>query len=144
METQNFLFFSLWYGVYCAGTRELCFGSGGHPPAVLLRPRAPGAIELRLLRTEGPAVGCFPEARFTDAVETVPRGSRLLVFSDGAFEIFGENEQAGTWEQFAAELETPEVQRLRPTERLERALRRRNAPSLEDDFSFLELRIQPD
>jgi hypothetical protein len=88
-------------------------------------------------------VGCFAEAHFAGAIEPVPRGSRLFLFSDGAFEIFGENEQAGTWEQFAAELEAPEVQRLRPAERLERALRRRNAPSLEDDFSFLELRIQP-
>jgi sigma-B regulation protein RsbU (phosphoserine phosphatase) len=141
MEFQNNLFFSIWYGVYQVSLRQLRFASGGHPPALLLAPATSGPRVPRSLRTEAPAVGCLEEPRYVEAVEEVLAGSRLLVFSDGAFEIFHDADHVGTWEEFMAELQTPEVQKLRPDQRYNRALEIRKAPSLEDDFSFLELRF---
>jgi sigma-B regulation protein RsbU (phosphoserine phosphatase) len=141
MEDQNNLFFSMWYGVYCAPRRELGYASGGHPPALLLLNGTDGSDQTILLRTDAPAVGCFDEARFSGAVQAVPPGARLLVFSDGVFEVFQEADRVGTWEDFVAGFSHPEVRKLRPGERLNRALKARGADKLEDDFSLLELRF---
>ncbi|HVV72763.1 MAG TPA: PP2C family protein-serine/threonine phosphatase, partial [Verrucomicrobiae bacterium] len=141
MERQNNLFFSMWFGVYRRSLRELRFASAGHPPALLLIPGTTGALEPRCLKTDAPAIGCFEEARYTDASEPVPSGSRLLVFSDGVFEVFQGSDRVGTWQEYAAEFQSVSLQNLRPEERFQRALSLRQAAVLEDDFSFLELRF---
>lgn len=141
MESQNNLFFTMWYGVYRPSNRELAFASGGHPPALLLVAE-PGNKQLAVpLRTEGPAVGCLEEARYSTASHEIPPGARLMVFSDGVFEILQGSDRAGTWKEFLETFTLPEVQNLRPDERFGRALQSRGADSLEDDFSFVELRF---
>jgi serine phosphatase RsbU (regulator of sigma subunit) len=65
-----------------------------------------------------------------------------LVFSDGVFEIFRENEKVGTWEEFLASFESSETKSLRPEERLHNAKRIRGQDLLEDDFSLVELRFK--
>jgi sigma-B regulation protein RsbU (phosphoserine phosphatase) len=141
MEDQHNLFFSMWYGVYCASRRELRYASGGHPPALLLLPGGNGPDQTLCLSTEAPAIGCFDEARFTSAIQSVPAGARLLVFSDGVFEVFQGADKVGTWQDFLTGFNLPEVRKLRPAERFERALKTRGADTLEDDFSLLELRF---
>jgi sigma-B regulation protein RsbU (phosphoserine phosphatase) len=141
MESQNNLFFTMWYGVYRPSNRELAFASGGHPPALLLVTE-PGDKQLAIpLQTEAPAVGCLEAARYSTAAREIPRGARLLVFSDGVFEILRGSDRAGTWKEFFESFALPEVQNLRPNERFCRALQIRGADSLEDDFSFVELRF---
>jgi phosphoserine phosphatase RsbU/P len=141
MDNQNNLFFSAWYGVYCRSTRELTYASGGHPPAVLVGPQVQGPAAIATLRTEGPAIGCLDDMVYRSAVHPVTLGSRLLVFSDGVFEIFQENEKTGTWSEFLASLDQPQIQALRPEERLKNAKRIRGRDLLEDDFSLVELRF---
>ena len=142
MDSQNNLFFTLWYGVYRPSNRELAFASGGHPPALLLVAE-PGNEPLTVpLHAEGPAVGCLEEARYSTAVQEIPPGARLMVYSDGVFEILQGSDQAGTWKEFLASFTLPEVRNLRPNERFCRALQSRGADSLEDDFSFVELRFE--
>ena len=70
-----------------------------------------------------------------------PSGARLLVFSDGVFEVFQGADRVGTWQDFLAGFSLPEVRKLRPAERFHRALKARGADTLEDDFSLLELRF---
>ena len=141
MESQNNLFFTMWYGVYRPSSRELAFASGGHPPALLLVAGARDRQPPLPLSTEGPAVGCLEEARYTAAARQVPPGARLIVFSDGAYEIFRGDDRAGTWKEFFESFSSPDVQALRPQERFSRALQARGADSLEDDFSFVEFRF---
>jgi len=141
MEDQQNLFFSMWYGVYCAPRRELCYASGGHPPALLLIPGPDDHDQTQCLSTEAPAVGCFDDARFSFALQPVAPGARLLVFSDGVFEVFQGAGRVGTWQDFLAGFRLPEVRKLRPAERFDRALKARGADTLEDDFSLLELRF---
>jgi sigma-B regulation protein RsbU (phosphoserine phosphatase) len=141
MESQNNLFFTMWYGVYRPSTRELAFASGGHPPALLLVTE-PGNKQLPIpLGTEAPAVGCLEEARYSTAMHELPPGARLMVFSDGVFEILQGSDRAGTWKEFFESFALPDVQNLHPHERFCRALQIRGADSLEDDFSFVELRF---
>jgi len=142
VERQNNLFFSIWYGVYDAPSGELRFASAGHPPALLLVPGAEGKWESHCLRTEAPPIGCFTDARYQAAGAPFEPGSRLLVFSDGVFEILQGTDRVGTLQEFLDEFQLEDVRQLRPDERLQRALKTRGAASLEDDFSFLEVRLR--
>jgi sigma-B regulation protein RsbU (phosphoserine phosphatase) len=136
-ESQNFLYFTMWYGVYCASARRLTFASAGHPPALLLS----GEGAVACLTTTGPPVGCFENAGFVGAICDIPAGARLLVFSDGVFEIFLEGDRVQTLDEFVASFADPTVIAMRPDERLKGAQSLRGAEVLEDDFSFLELRF---
>jgi sigma-B regulation protein RsbU (phosphoserine phosphatase) len=140
-ESQNNLFFSMWYGVYRPSNRQLTYASAGHHPALLLVNDQNGKSLPVSLRTEAPAVGCLEAASYSAATQAIPPGARLMVFSDGVFEIFKAGDRAGTWTEFLESFALPEVQGLRPSERLIRALEIREADSLEDDFSFVEFQF---
>jgi hypothetical protein len=68
-------------------------------------------------------------------------GSRLLVFSDGVFEIL-RADGIGTLKAFVEEFRSPEVRNLSPAARFDRAVRMTGSGTLQDDFSFLELRFK--
>ncbi len=87
MSDRNDKYFTMWYGVYHADTRELHYASAGHPPAVLLSPTANGDAIPEPIRTPGLPIGMFPEADYADQVRSVEPGSLLYVFSDGIYEI---------------------------------------------------------
>lgn len=71
-------FVTLAYGVLDAGRRTLTYSSGGHPPALLLRPGRPAEP----LGEGGPLLGLF-EAPFDQAVVELGPGDRLVFYSDG-------------------------------------------------------------
>ncbi len=83
MERHNEMYFTAWYGIYRRSSGTLRFSCGGHPPALHFPPGGPA----RELASSGPVVGAFPEAEFGSGETTVPEGSRLYLFSDGAYEI---------------------------------------------------------
>jgi sigma-B regulation protein RsbU (phosphoserine phosphatase) len=139
MERNNNLFFTAWYGVLNLAQREITFGSAGHPPALLLS--IPGHdTQIRSLRTDAPAIGFFDDFEYPCSREPVHPGDRLFLFSDGAFEIYQGQDQVGSLQQFIDSLKSPPIADLSPQARLQRALKLRGADTLEDDFSFLELR----
>jgi sigma-B regulation protein RsbU (phosphoserine phosphatase) len=141
MEDQNHLYFTIWYGVYRLKRRELSYASAGHPPALLLAGSQPDAPTVIPLSTPAPAIGCLETASFTSAVQAVEHGARLLLLSDGVFEIFHDDGRVGTWAEFVGAFESREVAALRPEARLRRALHARGADALEDDFSLVEVRF---
>jgi sigma-B regulation protein RsbU (phosphoserine phosphatase) len=133
MEKQNNMFFTIWYGVFNKATRELKFARGGHPPSVLFTPEG-----VRELTTSGPIVGFVPEAQFQTEAVQVAAGSKLYLFSDGAFELARAG--GGTYEVkdlIAA------MQRAPANSRLDGALIwARNVhtqPTFEDDVTLLEI-----
>jgi sigma-B regulation protein RsbU (phosphoserine phosphatase) len=85
MDRQNDMYFTIWYGVYRASARQLTYASGGHPPAVLVGPGERPDIEL--LDTRGMVAGFLPGTTYATRRCDVAPGSRLFVFSDGAYEI---------------------------------------------------------
>jgi len=135
-EAHNFFYFTFWYGVYQPSTRELRYSSGGHPPAILL---VDG--EVIPLATEGASIGCFHSSVFVTATRSIAPGARLLLFSDGVFEIFLEKERVQTWDEFYSRFAAPEFAALRPHERLGHAQELRGNTILDDDFSLLEIRF---
>ena len=83
MERQNNMFFTIWYGVYHAPSRRLTYSSAAHPAGVLL---APGATPVQLGAPNLP-IGVMEGIDFGSEQTTIPAGSRLVVISDGAFEV---------------------------------------------------------
>ncbi len=83
MERHGEMFFTAWCGIYDSSSRVMRFAAGGHPPAVLVC--ADGTTES--LAAKGPVIGACPGMSFATAETVIPQGSRLFVFSDGAYEI---------------------------------------------------------
>ena len=95
MERQDNLYFTIWYGVYQQSIRRLAYASGGHPPAVLVRAGSAAAPRTVTLGASQVPIGMLPEAAYATGFCDVPAGSRLFVYSDGAYEI--ERENGGMW-----------------------------------------------
>ncbi|MCA0387217.1 MAG: SpoIIE family protein phosphatase [Bacteroidetes bacterium] len=83
MEKQNNLYFTIWYGVFNRTTRELVYGSAGHPPALLFVPDG----EVKELITKNLIVGHLPNFPYKSARVNVPEGAKFYVFSDGVYEV---------------------------------------------------------
>lgn len=141
MERQNQLYFTIWMGVYRPRERELTYASGGHPPALLLSPLHSHPPASKALRTPCPPIGCFEDARFTASVQPVQKGTRLIVSSDGVFEIRRADGRTGTWPEFSESFRSPQVASWNPLERLQHALHEGGSERLEDDFSLMDIRF---
>lgn len=88
MDEQDGVYFTMWYGVYETSTRTLRYASGGHPPAMAFNTNGDGRWECtELTGSSSLPLGMFENATFETATYTVPAGCRLMVFSDGVFEI---------------------------------------------------------
>jgi sigma-B regulation protein RsbU (phosphoserine phosphatase) len=103
MEQQNGMTFTMWYGVYDRRSSSLVYSSGGHPPAVLLLGEVPeGHADYLPLATEGPVLGGISGVEFTEERVSIPRGSKLYLCTDGAFEIPLGADREWTFEEFIA------------------------------------------
>ena len=136
MEKQNNMFFTIWYGVYRKSTGELRFATGGHPPSILLR--SDGAGQDMLITVGGVAIGALPDMDYDSSVTRVSPGDRLLVISDGTFEVNGPGDAMLSVEALA---EQAQAHGSRPQD-IHEWVRSFNAEGpLPDDFSLLEIRF---
>lgn len=95
MEHHHGMFFTIWYGVYQRSTRTLRYSGGGHPPPLLfdstpgtpVQPPAPPR-PMSQLECPGPPIGIVPDEPFPTLSTLVPPGSSLLIYSDGAIEVW--------------------------------------------------------
>jgi sigma-B regulation protein RsbU (phosphoserine phosphatase) len=137
MDRQDGKYFTIWYGVYKPSGRTLAYCNAGHPPALLLSGGA-----LHQLDADGPAIGMMPEMPYATRTTPVGNGARLLVYSDGVFEI---EKPDGTMWQFPEFVEriTPEL--AADGDLIERHLdfvrTLHGGAVLGDDFSMLDVRF---
>lgn len=128
--------FTAWYGVYQRSTGLLTWAGGGHHPSILL---TPGARDPILLQSSGPLMGLGSGLEYPAESCQAPAGARLLIFSDGVFEIFRDTREV--WDLNAC-IEYLTAQNSRGGALLDellahvRALRGSN--ELADDFTILE------
>lgn len=137
MDRHGEMFFTGWYGVLHRPSRRLRWAGGGHPPAVLL----PGVgASRRMLPSEGPLIGAVDGLEFTADELDVEAGSRLFVFSDGAFEISRPDGSMWTFGEFLDALAGPPAT---PQPQMDALLGRIREVSgredFHDDFSMMEL-----
>jgi sigma-B regulation protein RsbU (phosphoserine phosphatase) len=97
MEEQNNRYFTLWYGVYQRSTRKITYGSGGHPPALLV---IPGETTSKKLTARGMMIGGMPGSRYPTQSSEIPEGSRLFLFCDGAYELTLKDGRTYTLDEF--------------------------------------------
>jgi phosphoserine phosphatase RsbU/P len=87
MDQQNGLFFTIWYGVYHKRTRRIDYSGGGHPPSLLWSGPSAEQIQLAILEAKGPMIGAVPDIEYESSSVAVDSFARLLIYSDGAYEI---------------------------------------------------------
>ncbi|WP_315854063.1 fused response regulator/phosphatase [Gemmata palustris] len=95
MEKHNEKYFTLWYGVYRRASRELVFGNAGHPATLLFTGPSEDQARRQELASHGFAIGMVPEFEYESEVVKLDAYARLLIYSDGVFEI--ELPQGGMW-----------------------------------------------
>jgi len=138
MERQNDMFFTIWYGVHRASTQTLRWAGGGHPAALLVPPGA--GAEPILLESEGPLIGAVEGLEFAQGEVTVPTGSRLFLYSDGAFEICRPDGSMWAFSEFLATLtKNPSPGGVAIDTLLTRIRELSGREDFVDDFSMLEL-----
>lgn len=135
MEKQNNMYFTIWYGVLAVERMELAYACGGHPPAILRIEGSPP----RSLAAPGAIVG-FIETPYETRRQTLPRGSRLHVFSDGVYELACDDGRTLQLPEFISQLAAP-VEGSKLDQVLQWATGIRAGAGFEDDFSILEISL---
>ncbi|MGA0287389.1 MAG: SpoIIE family protein phosphatase [Phycisphaerales bacterium] len=135
MERHNGMYFTMWYGVYDADARRLSYSGGGHPPAFLI-----GGGEMQLLESQGPMIGALPELDWASVEIEVPADGRLLVFSDGVYELErADNGEMWAWDDFVEFMRgDPNPGQSRIDRLVEYASALQGCAEFEDDFSMVE------
>jgi sigma-B regulation protein RsbU (phosphoserine phosphatase) len=138
MERQNDMFFTIWYGVYQISTRTIRWAGGGHPAALMVSPDDRGTA--RFLESEGPLIGAVEGLEFTAGEADVPAGSRLFIYSDGAFEVSRSDGSMWAFEDFVSQLTHPPAGASCRMDGLVAHIRKISArDDFHDDFSMVEL-----
>lgn len=143
MERQNFMFFTIWYGVYDQRSHQLCYSGGGHPAAVLRPRHATSAEALRLLESPGPLMGMEEDSEFPCEVCDVQVGDELYVYSDGVFEVTRPNGEDWTFPEFVQFMGQPPPADVSKIDHLlshTRHLQRRD--EFNDDFSIVRITLR--
>jgi sigma-B regulation protein RsbU (phosphoserine phosphatase) len=140
MERQDNKFFTLWYGVYRRRERDLVYGNAGHPPALLFTGPSAAAATLHQLKSQGPVIGIFPEYEFDTATLKLDAFARLLVYSDGVFEVEDAAGEMWKFEEFVAHVSgLPRDMGTALDPLLAHVRGRHSSETLADDFSLLEI-----
>lgn len=137
MERQNNMYFTIWYAVYQRSTGTLTYASAGHPPSILLRGPAGQPAEAHRLEAGGIALGTFPGVNYRCKSFAVLPGDRLLLLSDGTFEVEKPGGEMLTFDEFVDFLAAPGGDD--PREVLAWIKSLNGAGPLPDDFSLLRV-----
>jgi serine phosphatase RsbU (regulator of sigma subunit) len=134
---HNGLYFTMWYGVYRTEGRVLSYGTAGHGPAILV---SSDKHETQPLGMSALMIGMLPDQTYEVQHTTVPPGSTLFLFSDGAYEILTKDEERWELENFLPLLMEPAVPGTTEPNRVYQAVRQaaKSGP-LDDDFSLVAL-----
>ena len=138
METQNNMYFTIWYGVYQVSTRQLRYSSAGHPPAILLRGEV-GCGQASLLQVKSMVLGGMSGTVYREESCAIAPGDRVFLLSDGTYEVEkpgGSRLDFAEFVQFVARAGTggSEVEQT-----LEWIRSMNGAGPLQDDFTLLKV-----
>jgi serine phosphatase RsbU (regulator of sigma subunit) len=137
MDVHNGLFFTMWYGVYRPRDRSLVCGAAGHHAAYLVPSDRSAA---QPLGTSNLMIGAMPDVDYEVERTTLPAGSVVYLFSDGAFEIETKDDERWTMADFLPLLLKPSTAGASEAERVYRLVRQAARPGpLDDDFSLMVL-----
>ena len=138
MDRQDGKYFTIFYAVYAKSTRTLQHCNAAHPAALLFADA--GLVQFESMN---PMVGMLPPGSPFDGGEAVlAPGARLLIFSDGAFEILKADDTMWSWEEFLDDL-APQADNPNLMDDLYTRLKDlRGLDVLTDDLSILDIRFR--
>jgi sigma-B regulation protein RsbU (phosphoserine phosphatase) len=141
MERQNFMYFTIWYGVWQVSERKLRYASAGHPPALLVVPGADGRNSVETLVSEGPVIGAIPGVKYETKERQIPVTAQVYVVSDGTFEIKRADGTMWPTSEFFSFFAEPAPAGESELDRLFARVKDMHGPGpLEDDFSILRFK----
>jgi len=137
MHRQDGKYFTIFYAVYVKSTRVLKHCNAAHPAALLYTDAG-----LQQFESMNPWIGLMPPGYPFEGGEAIlETAARLLVFSDGAFEIEKADDAMWTWEEFldylAPQADNPDLM----DELYTRLKELRGVDVLTDDLSILDIRF---
>ena len=137
MDRQDGKYFTIFYAVFEKSTRLLKFCNAAHPAALLYTDTG-----LQQFESMNPWIGMMPPGYPFEGSEAIlETAARLLVFSDGAFEIEKADECMWTWEEFLDFL-APQAANPQLMDDLYARLKDlRGVDVLTDDLSILDIRF---
>ena len=136
MQDHQGMFFTIWYGVYDEQKKTLDWSGGGHPPALLMDKSGDAPV---LLDSDGPMVGALAELDFKTRTCPVPPGSRLVLYSDGIYEIRKPDDSLWTLEEFVELVASQPSQDVSSVDAIIGSVRAVSGTELfEDDCSVVE------
>ncbi len=139
MVDQNNMYFTIWYGVFNTTTRELAYGSGGHPPSILYRQGG----ETSQVATPNFIIGGLPFFPYSAGSITIPKPFDLYIFSDGVYEVFKSEGEMWTLEELQQFLGTYKNDDAGEIPRLYAFLQSMHGQEqLDDDFSMLKISVR--
>ncbi len=129
-------FFTIWYGVWQVSTRTLSWAGAGHPAGVYFDdPGASGPPEL--LVSGGPMPGVLHDLQYDTLSRHVSPGARLFVYSDGVYELRGEDGRVRTHDEFLEPFESTDNRSLEAIIRYARGVR--IGGEFDDDVSLMQI-----
>ncbi|HCJ11619.1 MAG: hypothetical protein A2Y14_02615 [Verrucomicrobia bacterium GWF2_51_19] len=135
MDSQNNMYFTIWYGCYNLKTKQLRYASGGHPPALLVRKSG----EVQKLSTPQMIIGAIEDTTYTANDASVESGDSLFLFSDGVFEVPLKDGHMLSFDAFFELFQKNRPQS--PTDFLHWIQSIQGHDTFDDDFSLLQLKF---
>lgn len=141
MEKQHGKYFTIWYGVFDHAQRTLSYSNAGHPPGLLYTGPSAAEASLQQLQSVGLAAGMIEGMDYETQVIQLGPFSRLLLYSDGVYEIARPGQPMWKFQEFVDFIsgwphEDPVADRL-----LTHVRQLGGLESLADDFSVLEVQF---
>ncbi len=137
MEKHNFMYFTLWYGIYDRRNGTLTYATAGHPPGLLYRE---GQADPEQLNAPALPIGTMPDTVYTEGQVSVAAGDRLYVYSDGVYEVQLEEGREMQLEDFIPLLSKPlpdTADGLKMVRNTVAGLQ--NSEQFDDDFTLVEV-----
>lgn len=142
-ERHNDMFFTIWYGVYNRRSETLLYSTGGHPPGLLITNSPTGNVDLLELKTPGFIVGGRSDVTYYNREQKMINPSRLIIFSDGVYEISKEDNSTGGLKEFINFIKNHANQIKPSLDVIENYARELNKnKTFDDDFTILELIVK--
>jgi sigma-B regulation protein RsbU (phosphoserine phosphatase) len=139
-EQHNDMFFTIWYGVYHKSSERLLYSSGGHPPAVLIPEVSHKNPEMVRLKTPGFIVGGTPDVTYHKKTQRIDRSSRLIVFSDGVYDITKADGSIWGFDKYLEFIARPSTKGKSCLDNLLHHVQDLNPKkAFDDDFTILEI-----
>ncbi len=142
MDNHNQMYFTIWYGVYNKQERKIVYSSGGHPPAILISGASPADTQIHDLRTKGAIIGGFPGLSFSNNEIALGQYNKLLILSDGVYEITRPGLPDWHFEAFREYIAgTVTSAEFHVDKIYHDVMQMYGSKNLEDDFSLVELNL---